>query len=407
MFSSSEKKLLFILAAVQFNHIVDFMIIMPLGPQLMRLFSINPDQFSLLVSAYTFTAGLSGILASFYMDYFDRKKSLLFLFIGFTVSTAFCGLARSYETLLVARALTGFFGGVANSIILSIISDVIDYKRRGTAMGYLATSFSVASIFGVPFSLYIAHKFEWYTPFLFLAALCVFIVIAALKYIPQINAHLVEKKTVKFWIPVWQIIKNPQQRLALAFMFFVMSAHFAVIPFVSPAFVANAGLPESKLMFVYLIGGICSIITAPFVGKLSDKYGKAKIFFYAVLFSIIPVYLVTHLEKMSVFSVLLISGVFFISAGSRMIPAHALISSAASPQQRGSFMSLVSSVQSISMAFGAYVAGQIVTRDQVTGQLQHYSTVGFLAIGIGLFTLFILQKIKYLDHKNTPLPGNT
>ena len=190
-------------------------------------------------------------------------------------------------------------------------------------------------------------------------------------------------------------------------MFFVMSAHFAVIPFVSPAFVANAGLPESKLMFVYLIGGICSIITAPFVGKLSDKYGKAKIFFYAVLFSIIPVYLVTHLEKMSVFSVLLISGVFFISAGSRMIPAHALISSAASPQQRGSFMSLVSSVQSISMAFGAYVAGQIVTRDQVTGQLQHYSTVGFLAIGIGLFTLFILQKIKYLDHKNTPLPGNT
>lgn len=399
MFSSSEKKLLFILAAVQFNHIVDFMIIMPLGPQLMRLFTINPDQFSLLVSSYTFTAGLSGIMASFYMDYFDRKKSLLFLFIGFTISTALCGLARSYETLLVARAMTGFFGGVTNSIILSIISDVIDYKRRGTAMGYLATSFSVASIFGVPFSLYIAHQFEWYTPFLFLAALCVFIIIAAFKFIPQINAHLAEKKTVRFWVPVWQILKSPPQMLALVFMFFVMSSHFAVIPFISPAFVANAGLPESQLMFVYLVGGLCSIITAPFVGKMADKHGKAKVFYYAVFFSVVPVYLVTHLEKMNVLFVLLISGLFFISAGSRMIPAQALISSAALPNQRGSFMSLVSSVQSVSMAFGAYVAGQIVTRDSATGELQHYSTVGFLAIGIGFFTLLILQKIKYLDHK--------
>ena len=410
MFSSSEKKLLFILAAVQFNHIVDFMIIMPLGPQLMRLFAINPDQFSLLVSSYTFTAGLSGIMASFYMDYFDRKKSLLFLFIGFTVSTALCGLARDYETLLVARALTGFFGGVTNSIILSIVRDVIDYKRRGTAMGYLATSFSVASIFGVPFSLYIAHHFEWYTPFLFLAALCVFIIIAAIKYIPEINAHLVEKKVVRFWVPVWQIFKSPQQRLALVFMFFVMSSHFAVIPFISPAFVANAGLPESQLMFVYLIGGICSILTAPLIGKLSDQHGKAKVFFYAVLFSIGPVYLVTHLEKMNLFFILLISGLFFISAGSRMIPAQALISSAALPNQRGSFMSLVSSVQSVSMAFGAYMAGQIVTRNTETGQLQHYSTVGFLAIGIGILTLFILQKIKHLelspDKQSLPQAGS-
>jgi MFS transporter, DHA1 family, inner membrane transport protein len=187
MFTSLEKKILVILAFVQFNHIVDFMIVMPLSSQLMRLFEITPAQFSILVSSYAFMAGVSGFLASFYMDRYDRKKSLIFLFTGFTIATLFCGLARDYHSLLIARSMTGFFGGVMNSIILSIVSDLIDYKRRGTAMGFLSTAFSVASIFGVPFSLFLAQSMVWYAPFIFLASMCVFILWGIYAYIPNVD----------------------------------------------------------------------------------------------------------------------------------------------------------------------------------------------------------------------------
>ena len=403
MFTSLEKKILTILAFVQFNHIVDFMIIMPMGTQLMRLFSIEAQQFSILVSSYTFFAGISGFLASFYMDRFDRKKSLMLLFAGFTLATLFCGISRDYYTLLIARSLTGFFGGVMNSIILSITSDLIDYKRRGMAMGFLATAFSAASILGVPFSIFLSQSLTWYSPFIFLAILCVFILIGIYKYVPSINKHLSEVPEmhnvpkVAFWQPVLSVLQSPVQRISLIFMFFVMFSHFSIIPFIATSQVVNAGLSESQLSLIYLIGGICSFFSAPFVGRMSDKYGKAKIYLYSILFSIIPIFLVTHQGKDSLWIVLIVAGLFFISAGSRMIPAQALVSAAVSAQQRGAFMSLMSCLQSLAMAAGAYIAGLMVSIDPVSGRLLNYPAVGYMAIGTGLFTLVILQKIKYLD----------
>lgn len=403
MFTPSEKKILTVLAFVQFNHIVDFMIIMPMATQLMRLFQIDAQQFSLLVSSYTFFAGISGFCASFYMDKFDRKKSLLFLFTGFTLGTIFCGIARDYHSLLIARCITGFFGGVMNSIILSIASDLIDYKRRGMAMGYLATAFSAASIMGVPFSIFLSQAFSWSMPFIFLAVLCLVIIVGIYKYIPNINKHLdktYEKNTaskISLWQPVLSVLKSPVQRLSLIFMFFVMFSHFCIIPFIATSQVVNAGLSEKQLTLIYLIGGICSFFSAPFVGKMSDRYGKAKIYTYSILFSIIPIFLVTHQGKDSLWVVLLVAGLFFISAGSRMIPAQALVSAAVSSQQRGAFMSLLSCLQSLAMASGAYLAGLMVSIDPVDGRLLNYPAVGYMAIAVGLLTLLILQKIKYLD----------
>lgn len=402
MFTSLEKKILTVLAFVQFNHIVDFMIIMPMGTQLMRLFDIQAQQFSLLVSSYTFFAGLSGFLASFYMDRFDRKKSLLWLFTGFTLATVFCGIARDYHTLLIARAMTGFFGGVMNSIILSITSDLIDYKRRGMAMGFLATAFSAASIMGVPFSIFLSQSLVWYAPFIFLAVLCLIILVGIYKYVPSINKHLTDipmqqVPRTTFWQPAFSVLQSPVQRISLIFMFFVMFSHFSIIPFIATSQVVNAGLSEQQLTWIYLIGGICSFFSAPFVGRMSDRYGKAKVYLYSILFSILPIVLVTHQGRDSLWVVLVVAGLFFVSAGSRMIPAQALVSAAVSSQQRGTFMSLLSCLQSLAMAAGAYIAGLIVTIDPKDGRLLNYPTVGYMAIGVGLFTLVILQKLKYLD----------
>jgi DHA1 family inner membrane transport protein len=397
MFSKEEKIIIFTLAAIQFNHIVDFMIIMPLGPQLMRIFEIGPDRFSLLVSSYTFMAGVSGFLASFYADRFDRKKNLIFMFVGFAIATGLCGLANSYVTLITFRSLAGFFGGVMGSLILSILSDIIDYERRGTAMGTMTASFSVASIAGVPLSLFLAHKYGWHTPFFFLAGTSFFVLFFVYKYIPKLDSHLSYQPSKNYFEPLQLIYKNKTQMNALLFMFILMLSHFAIIPFISPSLVANAGITEAQLPLIYLVGGICSIFSAPLIGKLSDRLGKAKIFTISLLLSTIPIYLITHQRVAATYLVLAVAGLFFVSAGARMIPANTLVSSAAEPKQRGSFMSVLSCVQSLSMALGAWLAGRIISQDSVTGQLENYPYVGYFAILTSLFSLYILQKIKHLD----------
>ncbi len=398
MFSKQEKIIIFTLAAIQFNHIVDFMIIMPLGPQLMRIFEIGPEKFSLLVSAYTFMAGISGFLASFYADRFDRKKNLIFMFIGFAIATGLCGTADSYITLLIFRSLAGFFGGVMGSLVLSIVSDVIDYKRRGMAMGTMMASFSVASIAGVPLSLFLAHQFGWHAPFYFLMCTSFFVLIFVFKFIPQLNEHLKNKTSKDYLEPIKQILKNKTQLNALLFMFVLMLSHFAIIPFISPSLVANAGITEAQLPLIYLVGGLCSIFTAPLIGRLSDKKGKAVVYRISLVLSAIPVFLMTHQNAAPVYFVLTIAGLFFISAGARMIPASTLVSSAADPQQRGSFMSILSCVQSMAMAFGAWFAGQIIQKNPTNGRLENYHIVGYIAIGISLLSLILLQKIQHLDN---------
>ncbi len=398
MFSKQEKIIIFTLAAIQFNHIVDFMIIMPLGPQLMRIFEIGPEKFSLLVSAYTFMAGISGFLASFYADRFDRKKNLIFMFIGFAIATGLCGTADNYVTLLIFRSLAGFFGGVMGSLVLSIVSDVIDYRRRGMAMGTMMASFSVASIAGVPLSLFLAHQFGWHAPFYFLMCTSFFVLIFVFKFIPQLNEHLKNKTSKDYLEPIKQILKNKTQLNALLFMFILMLSHFAIIPFISPSLVANAGITEAQLPLIYLVGGLCSIFTAPLIGRLSDKKGKAVVYRISLVLSAIPVFLMTHQNVAPVYLVLTIAGLFFISAGARMIPASTLVSSAADPQQRGSFMSILSCVQSMAMAFGAWFAGQIIQKNPANGRLENYHIVGYIAIGISLLSLILLQKIQHLDN---------
>ncbi len=154
----AERLLLLSLAAINFTTIVDFIIIMPLGPQYMRVFSISPAQFGVIVSSYAISAGISGIAAGFFLDRFDRKRALLTLYGGFSLGTLFCALAQTYHLLVAARALAGAFGGVTGALILAIVGDVIPEHRRGAAMGLVMSAFSIANICGVPLGLILASS---------------------------------------------------------------------------------------------------------------------------------------------------------------------------------------------------------------------------------------------------------
>jgi MFS transporter, DHA1 family, inner membrane transport protein len=389
---NKEKLLLLTLAAVQFTHIMDFMIMMPLGPQLMRLFQIDPGQFSYIVSSYTFSAGIAGFLASFVIDKFDRKKAILFVYGGFTIGTFFCGMASSYHLLLIARMLTGAFGGVSGALVLSIVGDAIPNERRASAMGVVMAAFSVASVFGVPFGLFLATHYSWNTPFIFIAAVGLLINILIVKYIPSITAHLTGSKKLSFEF-LGDLFKSRDQLLALLLMIMLMLGQFTVIPFISPYMVANVGFTEKQLTWIYLIGGGVTIFSSPLIGKWADKVGRLKVFTVFIFVSLIPLFGITNLPRVAVPVALCVTTLFFITSGGRTIPAMAMITSSVPGRIRGSFMTINSSVQQLAAGVAALVSGLIVTKDSA-GHLHHYSIVGYIAITASLLCLLIAPRLK-------------
>ncbi|SNS06149.1 Predicted arabinose efflux permease, MFS family [Belliella buryatensis] len=392
-----EKLLLWTLAAINFTHIVDFMILMPLGPQLMRIFEITPREFGLLVSSYTFAAGLSSFMGAFVLDKYDRRTIMLWVFFGFFLGTLACAFSPNYIILLVARIISGLFGGLTSALILAVIGDVIPDERRGRAMGLVMAAFSVASVFGVPFGLFIASLSNWHAPFLFLASLSGIIFWMIYKYVPSITAHIVAKQSKPSPIQVIKrVTSNSNQMRAISLTIMMMLGQFMIIPFLSPYMVANVGFTDMELTYIYMAGGAFTIFTSPWVGRLTDQYGKVKIFTIFMTLNIIPIGVITHLGATPIPYVLLISTMFFVTSNGRMVPASALITGTAKPENRGSFLSFNSAVQQLSAGLASFVAGLILA-ENINGELINYNYVGYIAIVFSLLCIPLIRRIKVVD----------
>lgn len=394
---NKEKAVLFLLAAIQFTHIVDFMIMMPLGPQLMRLFSISPAQFSWLVSSYTFSAGIMGFLGAFVLDRFDRKKVLQVIYIGFTLGTLACAFAPGYYWLMAARILTGAFGGILSATSLAIVGDLIPEQRRASAMGIVMTAFSLAGVLGVPIGLFLATKWSWHAPFIGLGCIAFLIIVLIQLVIPVMRIHLsIERKKESPIQILTNVTGNKNLLFALCTMTFLMLGQFTVIPFISPYMVSNVGFAEDQLPYIYFLGGLCTIFTVPLVGKLADKRGKFKVFRWAIGLSVIPILLLTNLPQTSIYIALLVTTFFMITIGSRGIPAQAMITSTVKPQQRGSFMSFNSSVQQLSAGLASIISGLIIHKTE-SGALENYGWIGLLAATCSFISLWFAKKLKNAD----------
>ncbi|MCS6968551.1 MAG: MFS transporter [Cytophagales bacterium] len=387
----------FLLATVNFTHIMDFMIIMPLGDILMRYFRIQPQQFSMIVSAYTLAAGIAGFLGAFIIDYFDRKKFLLLLYSGFLVGTLACGLAASYLQMLLARALTGAFGGVIGSLVMAIVSDLYPWEQRGRAMGLLSASFSVASVFGVPFGLFMADQLSWPAPFLFLSALGAALMAVLWNVLPPMKAHLNTRKAHFSPLEVIQkIFSDRNQVLGLALSFSLILSQMIMIPFITPYMIRNVGLSQSQIPLIYFFGGIATIFSAQVVGRLTDKIGVRKVFTTGVLLSYIPIITITNLPPVPVHVALIATTAFFIFINSRMVPAHTMISGVASRENRGSFMSFNSSAMQIASAVAAFLSGLIVHEGSNGGLLEGFYLVGIASLTISFAGLLIAPRLKFV-----------
>jgi DHA1 family inner membrane transport protein len=406
--SSKERIILLLLAAINFTHIMDFMIMMPLGNYLMPHFNITAQQFSLLVAAYTFSAAIASLSAAPVVDRFDRKKMLMFAYIGFLLGTLCCAVAPSYELLLASRIVAGLFGGLIGAQVLSIVADIVPFERRGAAMGIIMAAFSVASVFGVPFGLYLSKYISWHAPFYFIAATGALLIPLLLKYIPNMRDNINKEpinsaviiRMVFPLILVWEIIKEKNERLGILLISTMMMGHFLIVPFLNPFLEFNMGFTNTQTPMVYLVGGTLTLFTSPFIGKLADKLGKFKLFSYMVLLAVIPVALITNMPDIPFYLVLCITGFWFVVSTGRAIPAQAIVSEIVPPARRGSFMNISSSIQQMAVGLASLGAGLIVVKTP-QNTIENYDITGYISIVIILSCVLIGYRLNIALSKRT------
>lgn len=344
---------------------------MPLGPQLTFLFGISFAEFGLLVSAYTFAAGFSGLFATTFIDRFGRKRLLLTLYALFALTTIGCGLAPSFMWLLLARITSGFFGGVLSTMSQTIVGDVVPFERRGRATGIVMTAFSIATVAGVPAGLMFANWWGWHVAFFIIGFLCLGVGALAFYSLPKLDAHVTHAKDKHVLHAMCQILQEPNQRRALLLSSTMMFSAFTIIPYITLYLQTNQILAPDEIPWVYFCGGIITLFSGRWVGGMTDRLGKRQTFQRALLFSIIPMFAVTLLVPTHFVFVLLVTTTLFFAMNARMIPGMALLTSAANPKFRGTFLSLNGAVQSFSMGAAAWVGG-LLLQSAPNGHVSRY-----------------------------------
>jgi len=392
-FSPYQKFVVGLLAFLQFAVILDFMIMAPLGALIMPKLGITPKQFGLVVSAYAFSAGISGFVTAGFADRFDRKKILLFFYGGFLCGTLWCGLAPTYELLLAARVVTGLFGGVIGSVVLAIATDLFDISLRGRVMGLIQTAFAASQVLGLPMGLFLSNRWDWHAPFIVLAALGTLGLAVIWTKLRPVDAHLGKAQEHSPFMHLFHTITEPRHLLAFLTVTLLATGGFMLMPFSSAFLVHNLGIELSHLPTIYFFTGMCTIVFGPLIGKAADKFGKFKVFLFGSALSILMVLIYTHMAQTSVLVVILINVALFVGIFSRMIPFQALVTQVPEATKRGSFNAISASIQQVSGGLASLVAGHIVTQ-AADGRIEHFPQVGFVVVGTTLLAIGLVWRIQ-------------
>ncbi|MBI5428960.1 MAG: MFS transporter [Nitrosomonadales bacterium] len=398
-----ERYLLLTLAGIQFSHILDFMIMMPLGPMLISTLGISTHQFGLLVASYSFSAAISGLLAATFVDRFERKRLLLTMFALFGLATLACGLAPGYVTLLVARGLAGAFGGVMGAMVQTIVGDTIPFARRARASSIVSTAFSLATVAGVPLSLWLANHFQWRAPFVFIAVLVVLFILVGMRILPELRHHISAQKRAHPFVEMFAVLRDPNHLRALTFSALLIFSGFTVIPYITIYAVHNVGIAQADIPFIYLAGGAATLITARLIGHWADMSGKILVYRLIAIFALLPLFVVTNIGVAPLWLWLICTTLFFVLVSGRMIPAMAIVTSAAQPRLRGTFMSLNASMQQLASGLASTLAGFIITQNGA-GQIVGYEKVGYVAIAGNMLAIWFVVRI--VMHDASSAPGN-
>lgn len=397
-----ERATLLALGAVQFTHILDFMIMMPLGAQLMRVFNISPAEFTHLVASYGIAAAISGFAGGFVLDRFDRKRALIFLYTGFGLATLACAMAPTHGALMIARLAAGAFGGLAGSMVIAMVGDIIPAARRGRAMSIVMAAFPLASVLGVPLGLYVAAKYNWHAPFFLLAACAAVVLVIAIFALPPIKTAVLGHEPIR---QMREILSHGIHRRAFAVGMVLVMAGGTLIPFLAPSFIANLGLdPAVGLPATYMVGGVATALSTPLVGWLSDRMDRLKLLAIMSVGAIVVVLIITRLGHTSVAMASLMMALFMVTMSGRFTPAMTMISNAVESRYRGGFMSVNAALQQAAAAGSNVLAGAFVTRAP-DGHLAGMPVLGYVSVAFFVLTVVLAAELRSAaPHVSAPSP---
>ena len=395
-FTFNQKIIIAILALLQFTVILDFMVISPLGDILMKTLDMTTSNLGFAVSAYAFSAGISGLLAAGFADKFDRKKLLIFFYTGFIIGTVFCALSTSYMMLLMARIVTGLFGGVIGSVSLAIVTDLFVIHQRGRVMGFIQMAFATSQILGIPVGLYFANNWGWHSAFIMIAVLGVLILIAIITQMQPIIKHLEVQSDKSPFLHLLHTLSNKQYQIGFASIAFLSVGGFMLQPFGSAFLVNNIKISHLELPMVFFFTGLSVLFIMPLVGKLSDKISKFKLFAAGSILSIIMILIYTNLNPIPLWEIVVINMILFMGIMSRMIPATTLNTAIPGLEDRGAYMSISSSLQQIAGGIAAVCAGYIVHQKTKTAPLENYDILGYVIAIITLCSIFFIWRVNQL-----------
>lgn len=393
-FSGYQKLVIFLLAMTQFTVILDFMIMSPLGDMLMKSLSLSPTKFGVSVSAYAFSAGISGLLTAGFADKYDRKKLLLFFYTGFIIGTIACGFANSYTFLLAARIVTGLFGGVIGSISMAIVTDLFALQQRGRVMGFLQMGFGASQVLGIPISIWLANHWGWEAPFLSTAVLAAIIAVIIKLKMKPVADHLALQHDRSVVAHLVATVAKRDYRIGFTATALLSIGGFMMMPFSSAFAVNNLGVSHSQLPVLFMVSGVCSLIIMPIIGKLSDRVSKFRLFAFGSIWMMTVCVLYTNQSMIPFGLVILFNIVMMMGIMGRMVPSIALTSAIPDTADRGAFMSINASLQQIAGGVAAVVAGMIVYQETPASPLQNYDIVGYVIVVVSIVSIILMYRVS-------------
>ncbi|MGX1641127.1 MFS transporter [Sphingobacterium sp. NPDC055431] len=401
-FSRYESLLVVMLTIVQFTVVLDFAVMAPLGAELIDSLDISTKQFGILVSAYALSAGASGFLLAGFIDRFDRKNILLIMYVGFIIGTVCCAIAPSYYFLLVSRIVAGVFGGVMSGITFATVTDFFRYEIRGRVMGFIQMAFSASQILGIPLGLYLAHIWSWHVPFYFIVGIGLINIAMLVKFMKPIPSKTVPGEKSSYFQVIKRVFTNKKYLVAFSTTFFLATGGFILQPYVTPHLVFDLNYAEDQLPYVFFSAGIATLIGSPIFGKLSDSWGKYKLFVTGSLLAGICIIWFVNVPAGNLFMVAVAFSCMMLFVSSRIISATAMITAIPDASERGAFMNINSAIQQSSGGIASILGGIVLIEKEGNQGFENFQLLGlitFVSILICILLMYRVNKIvegKYL-----------
>jgi predicted MFS family arabinose efflux permease len=393
-----ERTLLWLLAAVQLVNVLDFMMVMPLGPDFARELGIPLSRLGLVGGSYVASAAVSGLAGALFLDRFDRRPALAVAMLGLFLGTAAGGLARDLPTMMAARILAGAFGGPATSLALSIVTDIVPPQRRGRALGTVMGAFSVAAVLGVPLGLELARWGGWKLPFFAVAGLGLAVGVGVYLLLPPLRGHLDPTRAAPARLPRLR----PVVLLSLAATASTMATSFALVPNLAAWLQFNAGWPRERLGLLWMAGGAVTFFSMRVAGRLVDRFGSPRVAAGATALFLCVLGLGFLPERPLLPVVLLFVG-FMVGNSSRNVSMSTLATKVPAPDERARFLSVQSGVQHLASALGATLSTQLLS-EEPSGRLLGVPRVAAFSMTLALALPVLLRMVEVRVARAGPAP---